>query len=253
MPATGKAKTRRQRVEAREGAILRSAAELFARHEVDAVTMGAIARRAGVAEGTVYLYFESKVALVHAVVEAFYSGLTEQAAAGVRKIRDTRRRLEFLAEHHVTRLIEQRYILFAFPGKSLSEPDGEAYRLNRTYVAVFDDVIREGVDRGEIRDDVPLWVLRDMFYGSLEYAARTSLLGGKQRDRRDGRRAVRGLMAVLERGVIRPKSDETVELARSSTMEGITARLESVADRLELVEARTGTARSRASRRAAGK
>lgn len=253
MPATGKAKTRRQRVEAREGAILRAAAELFARHEVDAVTMGAIARRAGVAEGTVYLYFESKVALVHAVVEAFYSGLTEQAAAGVRKIRDTRKRLEFLAEHHVTRLIEQRYILFAFPGKSLSEPGGEAYRLNRTYVAVFDDVIREGIDRGEIRDDVPLWVLRDMFYGSLEYAARTSLLGGKERDRRDGRRAVRGLMAVLERGVTPPETVSALESGRSSPIDAITARLESVVDRLERVEVPAGTSRGRTGGRGARK
>lgn len=220
-------RTRRQRVEAREGAIVAAARDLFAEREFDAVPVGEIAKRAGVAEGTVYLYFESKSALLRAVVAAFYAQLTEEAAAGVREIRDTRKRLEFLAVHHVESVIEHRRILFGTGRRGTDEADDQ-YRFNRAYVAVFDDVVREGRDRGEIRGDVPLRLLRDVFYGSLEYAARTMLIHGRTKEMR---RTVRSFMDTLERGVL--VRGEPRRTARGDGLTGVAERLERVADRLE--------------------
>lgn len=237
-------RTRRERVEAREGAIVAAASDLFAERDIDDVTVGEIGRRAGVAEGTVYLYFESKAALVQAVVVAFYERLTTHAAEGVRRIRDTRKRLEFLAEHHVTNVIEHRHILFAVPRKRLGDGEGAGegneYRLNRTYVAVFDDVIREGVDRGEIRADVPMWLLRDIFYGSLEYAARTTMLHGRAQDARP---AVRGLLQALEHGIM--AADATGAVTTDAAIESVAARLERVATRLEASAAETGSRKAK--------
>jgi TetR/AcrR family fatty acid metabolism transcriptional regulator len=233
------ARTRRERVEAREGEIVAAASHLFAERDIDDVTVGEIGRRAGVAEGTVYLYFESKAALVQAVVVAFYERLTAHAADGVRRIRDTRKRLEFLAEHHVTNVIEHRHILFAVPRKRLDDGDGNEYRLNRTYVAVFDDVIREGVDRGEIRADVPTWLLRDIFYGSLEYAARTTMIHGRAQD---ARRAVQGLLQALEDGIM---TSPTRAFDADGTVENVAARLERVAERLEASVPATGSRKAK--------
>ena len=221
-------KTRRERVEAREGAIVAAADELFAERDFDAVTVGQIAERAGVAEGTVYLYFESKAAILHAVLVAFYDRLTERAAAGVRKQRDTRKRLEFLAQHHMACVIDHRRILFAVDRRRTTESGDDSYRLNRAYVSVFDDVIREGVDRGEIRGDVPLWMLRDIFYGSLEYAARTTMIHGRTKD---ARRAVRGLLQALEDGIMTATPSPPVRAGNH--METMVARLERAAERLE--------------------
>ena len=138
-------RTRRERVEAREGAIVAAASDLFAECDIDDVTVGEIGRRAGVAEGTVYLYFESKAALMRAVLIAFYDRLTERAAKGVRKIRDTRKRLEFLARHHITNVIEHNRILFGVAHGRAGDGSEDHYRLNRAYVAVFDDVVRESI------------------------------------------------------------------------------------------------------------
>ena len=64
-------KTRQARVQARENTIVAAAGKLFAERNFDEVTVGEIAKQAGVAEGTVYLYFESKAALMRAVLIAF--------------------------------------------------------------------------------------------------------------------------------------------------------------------------------------
>lgn len=221
-------KTRRARVQAREDSIIQAADGLFAARGFDEVTVGEIAKRAGVAEGTVYLYFESKAALARAVLIAFYDRLTEQAALGVRKIRETRARFEFLAEHHIANVIEHNRILFGMAHTRTGDGADDHYRLNRAYVSVFDDVVREGVDRGDVQADVPLWLLRDVFYGSLEYAARTTLIHDRARS---AEHAVAGLMKILESGALASGSPK--ETPQSAPAEELVARLERIADRLE--------------------
>ena len=221
-------KTRQARVQAREATIVAAAGKLFAERNFDEVTVGEIAKQAGVAEGTVYLYFESKAALMRAVLIAFYDRLTERAAKGVRKIRDTRKRLEFLATHHITNVIEHNRILFGVAHGRAGDGSEDHYRLNRAYVAVFDDVVREGIDRGEIDTKIPGWLLRDIFYGSLEYAARTSMIHGRSRSVRS---AVSGVMQALESGVMAEGTDN--QDLEALPREDLVARLERVAKRLE--------------------
>jgi AcrR family transcriptional regulator len=64
-----KAKPRWQRrKEARPGEIVAAALEVFADHGFATTTLAEVARRAGVTKGTVYLYFDSKEALLKSVV-----------------------------------------------------------------------------------------------------------------------------------------------------------------------------------------
>lgn len=55
----------------RRAAVIDAARELFLAHGVTATSMDAIARRAGVAKGTVYLSFPTKQHLVHAIEAEF--------------------------------------------------------------------------------------------------------------------------------------------------------------------------------------
>ena len=69
--------TQRQRLEAREEAILAAAASLFSESGVDGTRMAEIARKADVAEGTVYLYYKNKHELLEAVVDRILAGADE--------------------------------------------------------------------------------------------------------------------------------------------------------------------------------
>ena len=76
---------RRRRVakppDQRRREILEAATELFGRHGYDATTVQAIAARAGVAAGTVYLHFPSKEAILDALRGDFEAGLLDRVAA----------------------------------------------------------------------------------------------------------------------------------------------------------------------------
>lgn len=217
-------KTRQSRVRKREGGIISAARLVFISHGYAKATMAMIAREAGVADGTLYTYFENKEALARAVVADYYARLTETARKGVESRRTTRTRLEFLARHHITSILEERGIIALLPILSSSVTEysqTELYALNRTYVAVFDELIREARARGDIPGDTDLAILRDIFFGSLDYGARTSLMRRSRKSSRkaDITRLVEQLVAML--------------LGTKVATQSIADRLESVADRFE--------------------
>jgi TetR/AcrR family fatty acid metabolism transcriptional regulator len=172
-------KTRRERLEEREDAIVAAAHDEFVTKGFDGARIAGIARRAGVAEGTLYLYFKNKSALLGAVVGAFYERLTAGAAEGVALRQTTGDRLAFLARHHLTSCLQEWAILaLAMPAlyQASNYRNSEYFGFNRKYVAVFDSVVREGIARGEIRNDLPLHLMRDLFYGALEHSVRTIMV-----------------------------------------------------------------------------
>ncbi len=233
MNGASEPKTRRERVEAREEAIIAAAQQVFREHGFDGARIAEIARLAEVAEGTIYLYFKNKEALLHAVVGAFYRRLTASAQEGVQGLAGTRRQLEFLARHHMISCLAEWHIIEMTVGRyrQLSEYESSGYlQFNKTYVAVFDTVIREGMNRGEIRRDIPIWNIRDLFYGSLDYSCRTYLLRGHAPDDLiEIARNVQRLMQMLWQGIARPEGDDPDH----ADLEAITRRLEAVAARLE--------------------
>ena len=235
-------RTRRQKVEEREQAIVKAAREVFGKHGFDKARIAEIAKRAGVAEGTVYLYFENKNALLLAVLGAFYERLTREAADGIQAIDGTAERLEFLARHHLEsvagewQMLGLAITLYRF---DTEYSKSETYQFNRTYVAVFDQVIREGIIRGDIRDDVALSLLRDIFYGSLEYAVRTLRLRRPPAET-DIAPVARDFLRVLSAGFYAPVGKKTPPPATNlKAWQSVAERLENAAARMEAVSAKS--------------
>ena len=176
--------TRRSRVESKEAAIIKAAEEIILERGFAKSTIAAIAKHAGVAEGTVYLYFTNKEDLARGVLAAFYERLTRTAARGVRKEQSTHGRLAFLARHHLKTIIKERRLLelLAVVDRDGDFGEGDVYQFNRNYVAVFDQVVRDGAWRGDLKDEIKLPVARDIFFGGLEYVMRTMLIKKRARD-----------------------------------------------------------------------
>ena len=235
MPEPGH-QTRRQRLEAREESIIGAAQAEFLENGFDGAKVAGIARRAGVAEGTLYLYFKNKNALLGAVVGSFYQRLTEGAASGVMEYPTSAERLEFLARHHLQGCLAEWSILeLAVPAfdQSGKYRDSEFFGFNRNYVAVYDNVVKEGISREEIRDDLHLHMIRDLFYGALEHSVRTYMVRG--RDLEDEQAIARAAGQVME--MVRPAFGLQVveKMNQETNLQSVAQRLEDVAARLETV------------------
>lgn len=172
------------RTEQREVDILQAAIDLFGEEGFQSVSTRKIAARAGVSEGTLFNYFSSKNELMRAILERIYRELTENAGVILREELDSRQRLQRLAENHIAvmsrdnalfmRLI-QSYMNVDLGGYT-SIRNSPLHKLNLSYAWVFDNTVREAMERGEVRDDVNVSALRDLYFGGLEYLSRTLFL-----------------------------------------------------------------------------
>jgi AcrR family transcriptional regulator len=164
---------RRQLIEARRSQILRAAATVFAEKGFHRATTKDIAQTAGIAEGTIYNYFDSKGDLLIGLmmrlsrVESLSLELTEALD------RDAREFLVAVTRHRMA-LIEQNHeMLRAILPEMLVNPDlrERFYRqFARPMASVLEQYVQARTASGEVASvDVPLAVraVQGMFLGLL--------------------------------------------------------------------------------------
>jgi len=222
--------TRREKVEHREEAILSVATKMFNQTGFAKTTISGIARESGVADGTVYLYFKNKEALARAVLAEFYAKLTQSAQDGVDSLTTPQERLGFLARHHMAHVIANWRVLEAAPilARAMDDYDGsDIYHLNKNYTAIFDRVAKNGIAQGQLSDQTPLWILRDMFFGAMEYGCRSLLI--KQRPE-DAEQFADAVVATFFQNHSQSSANTSVDMA--DRMETAMSRIEAAVDKL---------------------
>lgn len=165
-------RTRRPRAE-REAEILEAARQVFAEKGYGAAAMTEIAARSGVVEGTVYSYFDSKRALLIAVMQAFYAELIADTERGLRAVRGTENRLRFVIRHHLETFTADMglcRVIIREARPDLVLYDEAILDLNRRYTGLALSVIEEGIEAGSLRREIIPSVIRDLIYGGIEHA-----------------------------------------------------------------------------------
>lgn len=147
----------RRRAEARPDEILDAALAEFTERGFDAARMQDIAKRAGLSKAGVYLYFESKDALLKALIQAKVAPLAHQAQAIARAgAADPVAALRMLAGAAAARFADAK--VFAVPrlviGLSGRFPEFADYY--RTHVveiarAAIESLVAAGIARGDFR------------------------------------------------------------------------------------------------------
>src|SRR5438128_10503982 len=94
--------------------ILRAATRVFARNGYFNSKVADIAREAGVADGTVYLYFKSKEEILHSIFDRSMEEAIADGRKRLVKIVDPRERLRSIAHMHLDRLGADRDLAVVF-------------------------------------------------------------------------------------------------------------------------------------------
>ena len=227
MPATPR-HTSRARVEAKESSILDAAERIFAQAGFDGAKVSDIARAASVAEGTVYLYYKNKQDLLAGVVGRFWTQLTLGAEAAIEPKGTTTEQLEQLGRYHLQSLLNQfEVVSLTYRARPQQEQDLDQVR---EYVRVFDRIMQRGVDRGELPKDTPIGQLRDVFFGTLEFSARTL----KLRERSYDHSVVTNLLSIMvgstDAAAGKPEGKEPSNQDLMNTLKSIQKQLKTLGD-----------------------
>jgi TetR/AcrR family transcriptional regulator, fatty acid metabolism regulator protein len=166
-------------------AILRSAVKVFARKGFFNSKVADIAGEAGIADGTVYLYFKSKDDILHSI---FDQAMEIFIAEGKREIADLTKpedRLRRIAELHLERLGADRDLAIVFQVelrgsiKFMQEFSAAGFA---DYLDIIKKTIDDGQRSGALRSDVKPIVAAKILYGALDEMVTNWILSKKKYD-----------------------------------------------------------------------
>ena len=170
--------------EARRRAILESAVRVFAENGFFAARIRDIAAGAGVAEGTIYLYFDGKDDLL---LTAFRDKVAEFCAS-VRDLLSSslpfQERLSRFVAHQFESIEADPPLatVLLLESRQSSKFYGGAVRdVLRSYAQAIDELLASGQHSGELRPDADVPLARRMLIGALEEIELEWLLGERTR------------------------------------------------------------------------
>ncbi len=163
--------TARAPVADKREAILRAAIKVFANKGYFNSKVADIAAAAGIADGTVYLYFKSKDEILHSI---FDRAMEEFICEGKRELAglgNETQRLTRIAELHLEKLGADRDLAVVFQVelrgsiKHMQEFSAAGFA---QYLDVIRKTIEDGQAAGEFRGDIKPIVAAKLFYGALD-------------------------------------------------------------------------------------
>jgi len=163
--------------------ILDAATRVFAERGFFAAQVADIARRAGIAAGTVYLYFRSKDELLINVFDRTMQDAIREGREALATIDDPTDRLRRIAGLHLTRLGSDRDLAVVFQVE-LRQSTKFMARLStsrlRDYLGLIRDTIADGQQRGAFRAEVPATLAAKVFFGALDEMATNWILSERR-------------------------------------------------------------------------
>ncbi len=165
-------KRRRLSKEIRYAELLEAAGEVFREKGYHEASTLEIAERANVVEGTLFRYFPTKRELLNRVVESEYERTIADYDVQLQGISGTWNRLRFLIWRHLRTIRDDPQLSRLLIYEVRTQPDyrkSQIFELNRAYTRRTVEIIEDAISSGEFKTDVPVSIIRDMIYGSIDH------------------------------------------------------------------------------------
>ena len=164
-------------------AILRAAIDIFAERGYFNAQVADVARAAGVAAGTVYLYFKSKDDLLISIFERSMRDGLSRGREAVANLADPPERLRRLARGHLARLGSDRNLAVVFQvelRQSTKFMERFSSTLLRDYLGLIREAIADGQRQGIFRADIKPTSAAKMLFGALDEMATNWILSKRR-------------------------------------------------------------------------
>lgn len=168
----------------RRQAIVRAAIDIFAERGYFAARMHDVAERAGVADGTLYLYFTGKEDLLVSILEGHADDFLARARRDLAQIDDPRAQLRRVVERHLVSLGRDRALAQVFQIE-LRHSRRFLRRVARgrvaEYLRLLEEVVAAGAAAGAFRTDVPPDVAARVVFGAVDEMVTAWVLAARPR------------------------------------------------------------------------
>lgn len=163
-------------------AILRAAIKVFARKGFFNSKVADIAGEAGIADGTVYLYFKNKDDILHSIFGRAMAEFISEGKKELAELEDPAEKLHRVAELHLERLSADRDLAIVFQVelrgsiKFMQEFSAAGFA---EYLDIIIKTIEDGQKTGVFRNDLKPVVCAKILYGALDEMVTNWILSKK--------------------------------------------------------------------------
>lgn len=163
-------------------AILRAATKVFAVNGYFNSKVSDIAGEAGIADGTVYLYFKSKDEILHSIFDRAMAEFIAEGKKEMAELTDPKAKLTRVAELHLERLGADRDMAIVFQvelrgsTKFMQEFSAAGFA---EYLDIIRKTIEDGQATGDFRRDIKPIVAAKILYGALDEMVTNWVLSSK--------------------------------------------------------------------------
>ena len=175
----------RRRTDDKRQRILQAAVKVFARKGYHGARVSEIARKADVADGTIYLYFQNKEDILVSLFDEVMDEHLQQARQELAAVEGAPARLRAIARHHLRVLGANRDLAVVFQVElRQSTQFMERFTASwlQDYFGLVGDVIEDGRKDGTLRPDLSRKLATKMFFGALDELVTSWVIGGKDYD-----------------------------------------------------------------------
>jgi TetR/AcrR family transcriptional regulator, fatty acid metabolism regulator protein len=164
-------------------ALIRAAIDTFAARGFFNAQVADVARAAGVAAGTVYLYFRSKDDLLVSIFERTMQEAIADGRRSVGALTDPEERLREIARLHLGRLGRDRALAVVFQvelRQSTKFMERFSSTQLREYLGIIRNVIADGQERRAFRSGISPTLAAKLFFGALDEMATNWILSRRR-------------------------------------------------------------------------
>ena len=166
----------------KRAAILKAATGVFAEKGYFNSKVADIAKAAGVADGTVYLYFKNKDDILHSIFDRAMDEFIAEGRRELELLTKPEEKLRRIAELHLDRLGADREMAIVFQVelrgsiKFMQEFSAAGFS---EYLDIIRKTIEEGQKSGVFRNDLKSVVCAKIFYGALDEMVTNWIISNK--------------------------------------------------------------------------
>lgn len=151
--------------------IIEAAVDVIAENGYHASQVSKIAKKAGVADGTIYLYFKNKEDILISVFKEKMGQFIEQIATATSGKENASEKLLTLVQMHFGQLAANHHLAIVTQlelRQSNITLRQEINRILKPYLVIIDGIVKEGMEENLFRSDINVSLIRQMIFGTLD-------------------------------------------------------------------------------------
>jgi TetR/AcrR family fatty acid metabolism transcriptional regulator len=159
--------------------------ELLENKDFSSITTATIAKTAGVNEALIYRYYGDKRGLLHHLLSDYLDFFIKRISSDLKGVEGAVNKLQKLIWVHIylydyNRVFAKILLLEVrnYPGYFTSE----TYRTVKVYTNMLLELIEEGIENKEFRNDIPATHIRQFILGGIEHICLPSIIFDKKMD-----------------------------------------------------------------------